>query len=101
MPSSSAPPRKTNPMFLKHPGWTAFFFGLLVGFMPITATAQPQAGLKAELADAGLDVGLTATSFLQGVVSGDGDRDWETGRLAERSMQRFVSTRQPSGSGRV
>ena len=87
MPSSSAPPRKTNPMFLKHPGWTAGFFGLLVGFMPITATAQPQAGLKAELADAGLDVGLTATSFLQGVVSGDGDRDWETGGKVDATLR--------------
>ena len=62
MPSSSAPHRKTNPLLLKYPVWTAGLFGVLVGFMPIKATAQPQAGLKAELADAGLDVGLTVTT---------------------------------------
>lgn len=64
----------------------AVLIGMMSGISPLKANAQPRVGLKVDLATAGIDLGLTTTNFSQGVLSGDGDKDWETGGKIDATL---------------
>jgi porin len=71
--------------------YSGFIAGLaLLAAMPQSAQAQESlldqsslldvpGGPKQALKDAGIDLGVSVTQFYQGLVQGEGDKDWESG----------------------
>ena len=60
---------------------------LPVSLLAAAACAQDSSTLKADLARAGFDAGLSVTQISQGVLSGDGDRDWQTGGKVDATLR--------------
>ncbi|PZO02361.1 MAG: porin [Alphaproteobacteria bacterium] len=67
--------------------WHLAVICLPVSLLGLEAQAQDVSALKADLARAGVDAGVSVTQISQGIVSGDGDRDWQTGGKVDATLR--------------